>query len=318
MVKVKRYLCIFITLIVILLLTTNCSSIKSKLQEEIDKLFNDDRTIEIKPGNEYTKTYDYKYVQNSKDYTLNNTTDLRNIVYSIGNQGWKDFTFYCGEEYTNCLLDLKAILSDDSTLIETIDDFLHPYNSLDGIDLYYDTSGKITITTKRKYTDEEIKYIDAKIDEIINNNTNMFMSKKDKIKALHDYIINNTKYDIEMEQTGESQYNSKKINGLLDEHYAICSAYTDVMAVMLTKLGLENYKISNKKHVWNAVKLNDEWYHLDLTWDDPITNTGTDMLLYDYFLIDTNQLLELMNKEEEEDKRQQHNFDLNIYEEMKK
>ena len=67
-----------------------------------------------------------------------------------------------------------------------------------------------------------------------------------------------------------------------------------------------------------SVKLNDEWYHLDLTWDDPITNTGTDMLLYDYFLIDTNQLLELMNKEEEEDKRQQHNFDLNIYEEMKK
>ena len=212
MVKVKRYLCIFITLIVILLLTTNCSSIKSKLQEEIDKLFNDDRTIEIKPGNEYTKTYDYKYVQNSKDYTLNNTTDLRNIVYSIGNQGWKDFTFYCGEEYTNCLLDLKAILSDDSTLIETIDDFLHPYNSLDGIDLYYDTSGKITITTKRKYTDEEIKYIDAKIDEIINNNTNMFMSKKDKIKALHDYIINNTKYDIEMEQTGESQYNSNLLS----------------------------------------------------------------------------------------------------------
>ena len=56
-----------------------------------------------------------------------------------------------------------------------------------------------------------------------------------------------------------------------------------------------------QNHVWNALKLNDGWYHLDLTWDDPITTTGQNLLEYHYFLITTNELLE---KE-----KTQHSFD---------
>ena len=317
MVKVKRYLCLFITLIVILLLTTNCTSIKSKLEKQFKKVFVEDRTVEIKPGNQYAKSYNFEYLQNSKEYKLENIDDLKNIVYSIANQGWDDFTFYCAESYTTCIDDVKNNLVDNTVLIETIDNYIHPYNSIDGINLYYDTSGKITITTKRKYTEEEIKQIDAKIDQIIKENTNPINSIKDNIKALHDYIINNTKYDAEMELNGVSIYNSKKMNGLLDEHYAICSAYTDVMAVMLNKLGLENYKISNDVHIWNVVKIEGEWYHLDLTWDDPITNTGEDVLLHDYFLITTNELRDIIEKETDPERKKQHNFDLNIYSEMK-
>jgi len=52
--------------------------------------------------------------------------------------------------------------------------------------------------------------------------------------------------------------------------------------------GLESKIISGKAnevaHAWNLVKIDDKWYNIDLTWDDPITNTGEQVLRYNYFL----------------------------------
>ena len=71
---------------------------------------------------------------------------------------------------------------------------------------------------------------------------------------------------------------------------------------------LENYKISSANHVWNAVNINGTWYHLDLTWDDPITNTGENLLKYDFYLITTDRLLLIEQTE--------HNFDQSVYQEV--
>ena len=72
-------------------------------------------------------------------------------------------------------------------------------------------------------------------------------------------------------------------------------------------MGIDNYKISSETHVWNAVKLDDKWYHLDLTWDDPISKNGTDSLLYNFFLINSETLLR------EDTKSKDHDFDNNYY-----
>ena len=60
--------------------------------------------------------------------------------------------------------------------------------------------------------------------------------------------------------------------------------------------------------MWNAVFLNNSWYHLDLTWDDPITSDGSDILEYNFFLITTKELQEI--------EQEQHNYDYNIYSEL--
>ena len=62
-------------------------------------------------------------------------------------------------------------------------------------------------------------------------------------------------------------------------------------------------------HIWNVVELKGKWYHLDLTWDDPVMSDGTERLSHDYMLIDTNRLLEL--------EKSQHNFDHNVFLEVK-
>ena len=35
--------------------------------------------------------------------------------------------------------------------------------------------------------------------------------------------------------------------------------------------GIKNYKIASSNHVWNYVYIENNWYHLDLTWDEKNT-----------------------------------------------
>ena len=63
------------------------------------------------------------------------------------------------------------------------------------------------------------------------------------------------------------------------------------MSIFLNKLGIENYKISNKTHIWNLVHINGVWRHLDSTWDDPVSNNNYNRDTY--FLITTEELSKL-------------------------
>jgi transglutaminase/protease-like cytokinesis protein 3 len=137
------------------------------------------------------------------------------------------------------------------------------------------------------------------------------MNDRDKIKVLHDYIITNTTYDKVREETKDSQYDSSRMIGLLFEHYSVCSGYTDVMAVMLEKLNIRNFRVASEEHIWNAVYIDDEWKHLDLTWDDPVSPNGKEVLEDTFFLIDSETLFELDEKEKE------HIFNIEFYLEFK-
>ena len=117
------------------------------------------------------------------------------------------------------------------------------------------------------------------------------MDDQTKILTIHDYIINNSKYDVEKNETGISEYHSSIAYGPLIEGYAICGGYADAMAIFLTKLGFDNYKIASDTHVWNAVLVNGKWLHLDLTWDDPVSEQGVDYLYHKYFLVNNEELI---------------------------
>ena len=132
------------------------------------------------------------------------------------------------------------------------------------------------------------------------------MTNSEKIKQIHDYIINNTKYDtLKTENINDSTYESNTAYGVLVQGYGICSGYADTMAIFLNKLGITNYKISNDSHIWNLVYINGVWTHLDTTWDDPISefNENRDT----YFLISYDDLSKLNDKT--------HAFDKKIYKE---
>ncbi|TCQ04618.1 S-layer family protein [Serpentinicella alkaliphila] len=60
---------------------------------------------------------------------------------------------------------------------------------------------------------------------------------------------------------------------------------------MFEELGIDNMLILgsglNESHLWNLVKISDEWYHLDITWNDPLPDVKG-RVIYKYFLKDDN------------------------------
>lgn len=246
--------------------------------------------------NEYYKDDNYLYVQNIDKNTVDSYKELLNMIYTIINSGDDIYTFKCN--YDNCIKDMYA-LAGDSKIVPNINNFVHPYNSFSSINVDINEMGSITIRTKKTYNNDQIDEIDEYIDNFINSNINDSMDIKEKIKLFHDYIINNTIYD---EDNNENSYNAYT---LIKTGKAICGGYSDIMAIYLNKLGVKNYKITSDTHIWNLIYLDDKWYHLDATWDDPVSSDKKQYLIHNFFLITTNELLSLDNVE--------HNYNKQIY-----
>lgn len=263
--------------------------------------------------NEYAKKENYNYVNATTVFKAYSKNDLHDIIYTIVDSGQTDFTFYCDDDYMNCQKDISN-LSNEENYLTILNNFVHPYNSYNKLYISTNNLGKITITIDKLYTDEQISYINETLDSIQEEIITSDMTIVEKIKAFHDYIINNTVYDekranmIKESVYSNNELQSHKANGVLSNHLALCSGYTDIMAIFLNRLEVKNFKIANENHIWNALYLDNKWYHLDLTWDDPVTSTGENILIDDFFIINDKQL---KTKD-----TIQHVYDENIYKEM--
>ena len=265
--------------------------------------------------NVYFKQNDYGYVQLTDNYHPKNKQDILNLFYTALNKGYDELTFYCAVEYESCIEDVNDIAASE-TVLSYINNFVSTYNSYNKIYINVNNFGRINVSINKIYNDDEIKKINEKIDLVYNEIINDKMSDLDKIKAVHDYIINHTVYDEERANEIKNNIESNEIHssntafGPLFTGKAICGGYTDTMALFLDKMGLPNIKVSSKNHIWNAVYLNGKWLHLDLTWDDPVVINGPHTLTYNYYLLTSE---ELSNKADN-----QHSYDLNVFSELAK
>ncbi len=255
----------------------------------------EDKTTKL-VKNDYYRNYSFSYAKNTEDFVPKNKKDILDIYYTIANSGMTEFTFFCPKDYSDCLNDVDDIANDQNTL-SNINNFIHPYNSFKTLKTEVYTSGKIEVHIDKVYDEQMIILLNYKVDEIIKNETDENDSIKDKIKKIHDYIINHTSYDKERSDNKIINYKSDNAYGVLIENYGLCGGYTDAMMLFLEKFKLPNYKIATENHVWNYVKIDDEWLHLDLTWDDPLSETGKDILDDSYFLIDDDKLRNLEKDE---------------------
>ena len=111
--------------------------------------------------------------------------------------------------------------------------------------------------------------------KVINDYTSPSNSDCANELAIHDYLVRHIDYE-EQEDTIYNAYDAM-IKGK-----TICSGYTEAFKTFMDFLGIENTTISgtagDQQHIWNAVKLDGEWYQVDVTWDDPVgsTDAGVD------------------------------------------
>jgi len=252
-------------------------------------------------NNEYAKKEIVEGIKLTDDFVAKNKTHLINIYYTIINSGVQSFTFYCSVDYDDCLNDI-GMLSKQNDELSIINDLVNPYNSFSSILTSYTEKGQVNLEIQKLYSNSEIKQIDYLVDNLIKTKLNSSDSNREKIKTIHDYLINNSRYDVNNKSTKNAT-----AYGLLVDHLGTCNGYSDAFAIIMNHMGIENYKISNSKHVWNYVKLDNKWYHIDLTWDDPVTNDGKDYLKYYYFLL-TDKELDKIN-----DNKIDHYYEKDLY-----
>lgn len=140
---------------------------------------------------------------------------------------------------------------------------------------------------------EDIDRVTQQIETIIKeliNNTNDLNNNYEKIKYIHDWIVENTKYDETL-----SSNNRNNIYGLLVEKNATCGGYAKAFKYIMDKININSIIVQGKAkqeetsqyHAWNYIQVDNEWYGIDCTWDDPIVIGISDenkQIYYNYFL----------------------------------
>ena len=98
------------------------------------------------------------------------------------------------------------------------------------------------------------------------------MTDAEIVKALHDYVINSTRYDKSHQEASFSA------NGVFYNKKAVCEGYSEAMAILCYMNGIDCWIVqgygvhddgSMELHAWNKVKIGGQWYNVDATWDDP-------------------------------------------------
>lgn len=148
---------------------------------------------------------------------------------------------------------------------------------------YKGTSKQVTLTFKFTYLTDAKKeaYVDNQVKKLAASITKGAKTDYDKVKAIHDYIVLNAKYD---SKTKGSQYTAYT---LLTEKKGVCQAYTALAYRLFEEAGVQSKvavgKANKVLHSWNLVKIDGKWYHVDITFNDPVNNKAN-LINYNYFL----------------------------------
>ena len=138
-----------------------------------------------------------------------------------------------------------------------------------------------------------------KVFDVAESITNVSMTEREKIKAVHDWIINHTSYDRENYYSNSIPEDSYNITGVMLKGVAVCSGYAKTFDYFMYVLGIEHEHVTGLVdspkggrggHAWNRVLLDNTWYYIDCTWDDEPLWGGGERLRYKYYLISYDEM----------------------------
>lgn len=119
----------------------------------------------------------------------------------------------------------------------------------------------------------------------------------DNIKMVHDYLINTIEYD-----NGAVRSNTYNIYGALVNNECVCEGYAKSFKYLMDALDIpctlvigkaRNSSGATENHAWNYVQIDDKWYAVDCTWDDPVIigfGSVDKSRKYKYFLVGENEI----------------------------
>ena len=238
----------------------------------------------------YEKLYENKENLKTGTYTI----QFGNAFYDILSQ--ENGSDKLQEEYQTAI---EAFTYDNPDVFYI--DVTKMYINIETIQKIFSTKYNVYINSAKDPTylldgfasKEQIDQCESQVIAVKNQILNQIAGKNDieKMRYIHDYLVDTIEYD---QTFGEK--NIYNIYGALVSKTCVCEGYAKASQYLLNEAGLENIIITGtatnsdgktENHAWNYVNIDEKWYAIDTTWDDPIIVGGgklTNTIRYRYFL----------------------------------
>lgn len=238
----------------------------------------------------YEKLYENKENLKTGTYTI----QFGNAFYDILSQ--ENGSDKLQEEYQTAI---EAFTYDNPDVFYI--DVTKMYINIETIQKIFSTKYNVYINSAKDPTylldgftsKEQIDQSESQVIAVKNQILNQIAGKNDieKMRYIHDYLVDTIEYD---QTFGEK--NIYNIYGALVSKTCVCEGYAKASQYLLNEAGLENIIITGtatnsdgktENHAWNYVNIDEKWYAIDTTWDDPIIVGGgklTNTIRYRYFL----------------------------------
>jgi len=276
-------------------------------------LNNDSKNVNTRPGvnnnfpssNKANKNYYYQQLDDNSKIIYNS---LENNIDNLTKDNYKiDFS----TQFNQLLNEYNGKYKLNKAFQSALDAFFYDHPELFYLDITkFSLNMKcISIGGFKTYTTEIVprntnylnssfkseKEVIGAINNIENYKNNIvnnfsYQSTYNIILDIHDLLVKTLDYD-----TGSSSNHSHNIYGAFVGNKVVCEGYAKTFKYLMDAFDIECILVSGmatnssdetEAHMWNYVKIDNEWYGVDVTWDDPIIIGGSTKgnLRHDYFL----------------------------------
>lgn len=119
-----------------------------------------------------------------------------------------------------------------------------------------------------------------------------------KALYLHDYIATHGQYDTISKVDVKNKIDERRRDayGMLIDGIGVCQGYTLAYRLLLDRVGIKSGTVTSDSmnHVWNLIQIDGNWYHVDVTWDDP-TEDRIGQSQHVYFCLSEDKLKDTNN-----------------------
>lgn len=255
--------------------------------------------IEIKEDIKYSEEYKFDNVFNNK-YYYNQLDDCAKLIYDTIENNLYNMT--AGNYEMKLSNEISDVLYEDNGEEKLDYSFQSAWDALtqDRTDTFFIDITNINLKIKKTTYGNKVNYalsiapdsnegyllkglenkqtvhavlnsIRDQRDSIISNASG---SDYDKILQVHDWIIDNLEYESNIENS-----NVYNLYGALIEKKAVCEGYAEAFKYILDEMRIPcilvsgtatNSEGTTERHEWNYVQIDNKWYAVDSTWDDPV------------------------------------------------
>ena len=156
-------------------------------------------------------------------------------------------------------------------------------------------SNSLVVSFVYTITKSELEIAKLKAKEVVGQIITSEMRDFDKELAIHDYIVHHVDYD-QSKVLDDAVFT---IYGALINGKAVCHGYAEAFQYMAYLAGLNSKIVFGTAkvdgvsigHAWNLIELDGKYYHVDTTWNDPVSSSGTQSISYEYFNVTDQDLM---------------------------